>query len=755
MFPLLRSLVIVPFLITLFMARSVLAEDNWKTITDHDITVSSGSALDFSALVPTGPAGKHGSVIVLPDGHIGFERRSTPERFLCASLALSPLSGGMPDKAGSDRLVRELTRTGYNLVRIHNVDPLLMTDRFKDFDFDPEQLDRLHYLLAQLKAAGIYWIVDGMTSDNAAWGDVRPHRWVRKYRAKMDVLTDPKGFAHWATLIERLWGAKNPYTGIAPLKDPAMLGIILVNEGSFFYLVEIYRPYPAQAGYGPLYPLALAPQFRDWLKARYSNDTALRSAWGAELKPQESFTGTIDLPVVVRGKGPRDIDFMRFVVDLEQRSYRAMEKRVRDLGFKGLTTAFDNWGIISSDITRSNLQWVDMHSYSAGLPSKGGDPGSRMMQSSLHKDMAQYIRGLSNARQWGKPFTVSEYGQPFWNQWRHESAALMPAFAAHQDWDMICQFAESPIQFDYGPSPFVRRQAIYPFSVGGDPIAHAAERLAAMLYLRSDVASSQKRIHVHMDTDKMMARNGGQEHLPEPLSKLAFISPLGLDFGPIPDRPKPGELWVNLTGSQPWWLVKSANGPAAGRDLRSDALAALQDAGLIGSGNRSRPENQLFQSDTGQLVIDSGAGLIQVVTDRTVALALKGGDASIGALSVRTASGPAMFAVSSLDKKPIAQSRHLLLWVLTDAINTGMTFADAERTTIKTLGKFPPQVRTISATLRVAAENSAGLKAWPLTLGGARREAIPLTQAGGGIELHVDTAALPDGPALFFEIAGE
>ena len=80
------------------MARSALAEDNWKTVTDHDLTVSSGSALDFSALVPTGPAGKHGPAIVLSDGHIGFERRSTPERFLCASLALSPLSGGMPTK---------------------------------------------------------------------------------------------------------------------------------------------------------------------------------------------------------------------------------------------------------------------------------------------------------------------------------------------------------------------------------------------------------------------------------------------------------------------------------------------------------------------------------------------------------------------------------------------------------------------------------------------------------------------------------
>lgn len=755
MFRLLSSLIVVPLLITLLIAaRSVLAEDNWKTVTDQDLTVSSGSALDFSALVATGPAGKYGSAIVLPDGHIGFERRSTPERFLCASLALSPLSGGMPDKAGSERLVRELARTGYNLVRLASVDALLMTSRFKDFDFDPEQFDRLHYLLAQLKAAGIYWIVDGLTSDNAAWGDVRPHRWVKKYRTKMDVLTDPKAFAHWATLIERLWGAKNPYTGIAPMHDPAMLGMILVNEGSFFYLVEAYRPHPAKAGDGPLYPPQLAPQFRDWLKAHYSNDTALRSAWGTELKDPESLAGLVALPATVRGKGPRDIDFAHFIADLEQRSYRAMEKRVRDLGFKGLTTAFDNWSYLGADITRSSLQWVDLHSYHV-LPNNHGEPGSRMMQSSLHKNTGQYIRALSNARQWGKPFTVTEYGQPFWNRWRHESAALMPAVAAHQSWDAICQFAESPIQFDYGPSRFVRRQAIYPFSVGGDPIAHAAERLAAMLYLRGDVASSQNHIHLHLDAEKVLARSGGWEQVPEPLSKLALISPMGLDFGPIPGRPKPGELWVNLTGSQPWWLVKSTNGPAVGRDLRSDAVAALQGAGLIGADNRSRPENQLFQSDTGQLVIDSGAGLIQVVTDRTVALVLKGGNASAGTLTVHTASGPALFAVSSLDKKPIAQSRHLLLWVLTDAINTGMTFADAERTTIKTLGKFPPQVQTISATLRVAVENGDGLKAWPLTLGGARRQAIPLTQTGDAIELHVDTAALPDGPALFFEIAAK
>ncbi len=50
--------------------------------------------------------------------------------------------------------------------------------------------------------------------------------------------------------------------------DPAMLGIILVNEGSFFYLATAYgKRYPAVAGHGKYYSTELAPRFRDWLKA--------------------------------------------------------------------------------------------------------------------------------------------------------------------------------------------------------------------------------------------------------------------------------------------------------------------------------------------------------------------------------------------------------------------------------------------------------------------------------------------------------
>lgn len=732
-------------LLVLCVTVEAAAAEQWLPLADRDLNVVAGSALDFSNLVEAGPAGKHGWAKIVADGHIGFERRSTPQRFLGASLVFSGLNGGLSDKAGSDRLVQELKRTGYNLVRLHFIDAYLMTGRYRDFDFDPEQFDRLHYLLAQLKKEGIYWIVDGLTSDNAAWGDVRPHRWVKKHHAKLDVLTDRQGFAQWATLVERLWGTTNPYTGSTPLQDPAMLGLILVNEGSLAFLATIE---------GNRYPSSLGPLFRDWLKSRYGNGAALKAAWGGELKAKESLDGVVEVPATVRGNGPRDVDFARFVAELERKSYQAMEAQVRKLGFKGLTTAFDNWGFFSADITRSAVQWVDMHSYT-GTPSAHGQPGSKLPQSSVHDNAARYVRELSNARQWGKPFTVTEYGQTFWNRWRHESAALLPAVAAHQGWDAIIQFAETPIQFDYRPSPFVRRQAIYPYGVGADPILRGGERLAALLFLRGDVAPAKGRIRLRLDAEQVLTRSAGWEQVPESLSRLAFVSAVGLDFGQKATSSK-SEISFEMTNGTSRLAGKLDTALArAGLGTDESRLGVLRDAGILDLSNRTRPNNGIFQSDTGQIVLDGEAKRIEVVTDKTVAVVLRNGSATVGPLAVNGASGSALFAISALDNRPIAKSKRLLLWVLTDAINSGMQFKDSERTTIETLGTFPPQMRAVSATLRIAMEGGGEMKAWPLTLSGARRQAIPLTRIDGAIELRMDTAALPGGPAIFFEIAAE
>lgn len=738
-------LVIAFFWLNLIPASAQV--EKWLPLRDYSLAVAAGSALDFSAMVERGSAGQHGWAVVLPDGHIGFERRRVPQRFFAASLVFLPLNGGVPDHEGSDKLTAQLLRTGYNLVRLHFVDAQLMSGRNKDFDFNPEQLDRLHYLMASLARNGIYWIADGLTSENAAWGDVQPHRWVKKHNSKLDLLSTEAGFQHWAMLVQRLWGERNPYTGIAPLNDPAMLGLILVNENSLGFLATIG---------GNRYPPVLEPLFRQWLQKRYGSDKALSVAWGNELNSDESLVTKVNLPATVRGRSVRDVDFARFVVDLEQQSYRRMATFVHGLGFGGLTTTFNNWSFINADTTRAALPWVDMHSYHAS-PTNHGQPGSRIAQTSVHNNVARYVRELTNTRQWGKPFTVTEYGQPFWNAWRHESALLVPAIAALQDWDAISQFAETPIQDNYAGSPYARRQAIYPYGIGADPIARAGERLAALLFMRGDIKPATGRIRLHVNPERAISRSGGWEQVPEGLSRLGLVSAIGLDFGPMPTAPTAGELSVDLTGTRPPWWSQLENGLIkAGVDSLAHGIAPLVKAKVVDAKNLSRPQDKLYQSATGQLTVDSANNLITLVSERSTALVVRAGTpATAGLLNVSTIDGPALIALSSLDMQPIGRSQRMLLCVLTDALNSGMTFADAERTTIRTLGKFPPVVRGLEATIRIEHASAANLKIWPLSLSGVRRSPIPMAVSGGIAQLKLDTANLPDGPALFFEIAVE
>lgn len=723
------------------------AGSGWLPLVDRQLSAAkSGNALDFSSLGFSGAAGRWGWAQAMGEG-IGFERQPTPQRFLCASMVFSPPNGGLPSKDETRLLVTELRRTGYNAVRLHFVDAALMQGRTKDFDVDPEALARLQDLLAQLKEAGIYWLVDGMTSDNGGYGDVGPNRYARKHDAKLDALVTSDGFAHWARLVDVIWGVKNPNTGLAPLADPAMLGIILINEGGLAFGATVK---------GNRYPPSLVAPFRAWLKRRYGQDSVLRAAWSGELGPAESLDGELRLPAAVRGQSLRDKDFARFISDTEVDGLRRMEAHVRSRGFGGLATAFDNWSFWGADVTRAQASWVDMHAYHSE-PTRYVEPGSRVVQSGLLESAGRAVRELSNARQWGKPFTVSEYAQPFWHRSRFEMAALLPAFAAHQGWSLICQFAEVPVQISYGPSPFARRQAIYPFGVGADPIARAGERLAALLFLRGDVAKSKRRIRLHLRPDALMARSAGWEQVPEAISRLAFVAPLGLDFGPVPEQSVPGELSLDLLGAASPWLARLQSAlTKAGLGVDGEGVAQLRGAGIIDAANRSELGSQRYQSDTRQMTLDVREQWLTIDTPMTSVLVLcAGGSGQAVGINVEQASGPALFAVSALDGKALSDSRRLLLWVLTDAMNTGMTFADEQRTTVTALGKFPPLVRTVAARLTMPNVQSSGMKAWALSLNGERREQLPLLTVDRTATLVLDTAKLPGGPALFFELAAE
>lgn len=734
----------VVLLLILVAGSESFASDKWHPLSDRSLEVVEGSVLDFSTVLPNSPAGAKGWVQIDAAGHLGFSGSASPQRFLCASIVPSPPNGGFPAREEADRWVTQMKRTGYNLVRLHYVDASLMDNRKGDFDFDPVSLDRLHYLMAKLKAAGIYWVVDGLTSDNGAYGDVKPHRWVNRYDLKERLYYDPAALAHWKRLVTALWGGVNPYTGLALLNDPAMLGMVLVNEGGIAFVSTL----------GGRYPLGLREPFGIWLAGRYQNDAVLKKAWGNEMTTRDRVGVSAEVPGEIRGTNKRSRDFAAFVADRETALYRDMESHVRSRGFKGLITSYNNWDFNHENVVRSKLEWVDMHAYQS-LPSNFASPGSQLAQTSLFDDAGRYGRVLSSMRQWGKPFTVTEYGQPFWNQWRFESTAWLPAMAAFQSWDAICQFAELPILLNYDDSGITRRQAIYPFGVGADPIARAGERLAALLFRRGDVDPSRTRLILEMDNPSLFASGNVWGQMPERLSRMALVAGTGLATQGQPAGKKTTrDMHFPLESGASGWLDKASNvALRRGYMIGGDPVAQLRKADLLPVSNPTEISDGVFESDTGQIRFDTPHKTISIATARTVALSVRSGSLGAGAIELSQVSSPATVAVSAVDNQAIGQSKRLLVWVLTDAENTGMEFADSQRTTLKKLGRFPPRIRAVTGQLAIKHSGAGALKVWAIDQTGRRVAEVPVRAKPGMLRFAIDNVIPGVGPVTYFEVA--
>lgn len=697
----------------------VAADGEWLPVREVSMEIGTGSPLDFSTLLPNNAIRADGRLITRQDGRLALpDAPGTPARLLCASLAWSPASGGFPDHADADRYALQLKRHGYNIARLTFVDASLMSGRARDFDFDPDTLDRIHYLLAALKRNGIYWIIDGMTSWRGAYGGY-DDRWDPSSDLKLALYFDGKVFDHWLEFQRRFLTPVNPYTGTAPINDAALALVILVNENSIEF-DSIVREREGK----PHYDGRLKPPFNSWLKQRYGSTEALSKAWPDLQSGERLEDATIELPKSRYEDSPRLKDLQAFFVSVEKTATARMTEALRGLGYKGEISNYNNWPTIQTTLSREDLPVITMNTYQDWVGSYS--PGATMTQKSSIDDSVNYMRLIAAARWLGKPFVVSEYDHLFWNRYRYEAGLVMPAYAAQQGWDVLCRHAHGPIILKYN-EPYPHKKAMLPYAIALDPVARAGETLAALLFRRGDVAPSKLTIPFLVRgtqdlTGDMQARE------PERLTELGLVGAIGMANA--------------ATGSL------SAGQPRSSVDPQA-ILDAAKAAGLLSKDNQTDLKTGLYETDTGELQLDRLRGQLRVTTPKTEAVAFSTlrEPVTLGSVRIEASDGDGLLAVSVLDDAvSIAQSRKLLVIYATDAHNTDMQFRDDEEKVIADFGRLPVLIRKgyVDLSIRLA---DGQWRLTPVTLNGIASPAAGQSISPTGFRISNDAAS---GPTTFF-----
>ena len=724
--------------LSLSLPAAIGNAQEWRSITDPDLKIVEGSPLDFSQLLPTGFAGQHGRLIVGSKGRMVFEHKpDEPAKLQCGSLGWSPATGGFPDHDTAREYVKQLKRHGYNLVRFHYVEGTLMHRRTVDNDFDVDQLDRFHFFLSELKNAGIYWMMDMMSSENGTIGDTKPNRWeeTRNLKFRVHFEADPDAKQAWKDQVAAIYASINPYTHQSILSDPALASVVLVNENSVDFLEKLRK--------SPTYSSEFTPLFNQYLLEKYDgNDAALASQWGAgtgKLQVDERLAQqNIKLPKFGE-ESQRMLSFQRLVHEMETTSYTWMKNHLRNQGYTGLVTSYNNWDTITANRTRSVADFVDAHSYFN--ETSGFGPGSESKQNSMLEAPLKILAlRLAAVRQAGKPLTVSEYGQVFWNQHRYEASVVTPAIAALQGWDYLCMHSEGPIDLSFQQPGIQRKQGINPYEAGIDPVLRAGETLSALLFLRGDVSPSPNRATIVYPAIPQH-KNDATNAVPDSLRMLALLTAIEIRHE---DQTAPA-----TTGKKIEFTPASSNQVA-------DRIADLRNAGFLPTPNITDSATQQYQSDTGELALNANAKRYTVRTARTEAISVAAAisDYNMRVLRIKNIDGPALFSASALDEVNLDSSKSILFILATDALNSGMTFTDSTRTKLLTKGSMPVQVRQGIVKTSVLLKHATPMRLVALDLKGNRRDEIPITKIENseGIEwvIKLDNIAPAFGPTTFF-----
>lgn len=697
-----------------------------------------GSALDLTRWTPNKKTGVSGRVIITPEGHFAFEKK--PEqtvRFFVCSLTPN-LKTDFQDHQTIKKLVKEIRKSGYNMVRIHFPEILLMEQSKQALEFNPRALDHFDYFIFCLKENGIYLNLDLMTS----WLGYTPGNPYAKENAdprksfKSRIHFEPEIRENWKKGVEKLLCRKNQYTGTRLIDDPVFAMAVAYNEQEYGF----WRPFPTSR---------ILPLWHEFLKQRYGTLEKLKQAWGEKARDYTSFE---QIPCFeLTSRVYENDDTALFLRKTETDTLRWYEKNMRELGYPGPVAGYNCGKNQYYNMIRKNSPFIAMNAYHAH-PSKWIQPGSYISQKSAIEERAKLLRDFVAVRQVGKPFIITEYNLVFWNQYRYEQAFVMGAYSAFQNLDALTCHGT--------PVSFKKEKRILSFGIFMDPIAKATEFLTYFLFMRGDITPSSPSLRIQIHEKDVFRKNGLRGGLPTELSLAALTA--GLSIECLGDETKGGKLnpgeavfAIDKTSSI---LVSNAgfsstlDNPHASSER---VLAYLRKAKILSAENRS-DGRKLFESSTGELLVDTSRNYMQINTPRFQGICGEAGTtAKLNDLVINSMTRKGTLSLVSIDEnESIRNASRMMLVYATNALNNGMIFSNSNMNTLQYVGNSPTLLEQGSFTVTIHNRNAEKLRLYPLDLAGNRLKKIsPVRISGKQAVFQIDTAK--DGATVFFEIQAE
>lgn len=701
-----------PWAPTGVLAPDVNAPDpgpaDWFTLMIGPDAYSPDSIIDMSDLIEK-PAGTHG-FLKSAGKDFAFDD-GTPVKFWGIDASMT----GTVE--AQQRQARFYAKHGINMVRQHPVEGVLGSLQKCGLQrcFDAEKLDRFDRWFSILKDQGIYmtWsifyhhvVLPDQGIDPALYSEL-PDSGAGKDTYGLATFVEEYQNSQWQ-YARALLNHVNPYTGLAYKDDPALAIVEARNEDSVFF----HNPLGDSFVKGRTYPqhnARLKKMWQQWVKDTYGDDRALAAAWGAgrrtttryndggSVQSRPDSVNEVNMAMYaaweMEADGPfsnknaekkRMGDFIRFLAEMQRKTYATYHQRLRELGYKAVvvSTAWRAGGPAASAAnlwTDDAVDAIDRHNYSGG-----GAGGHGITAGAVNNDthLTRPGRGILSSGLWqveDKPFIMTEWTQKPPNQWKAEIAPLMAFYGMGlQGWDASYHFAGSRSYMGNGWPSMNSYVTETPHYIGQFPaLAFAVYNnhfdegsIVAARRLATD--------HIFAGIDALQQIQGRSGYDESELLGQGTIPVEALAIGRVTLKIKDGQVSSQLASLSGWW-------------------------------DRA---TQMVRSNTGQLAWDYARRVVVVRSSKTQGIIgfAAGETYDLPGVAIRKIDTPFVsLLLTPLDNRPLVESEHILITAMARDKQYGATY-NSDGTELLDAGGPPLLLEPVQATISIKGGPLASVK---------------------------------------------